>query len=203
MGKNKDDPNRFKFNGSGYYVKTADEMRELFSELPEACDNTLAIGERVESYKEVFDYVDRMPQFDVPEGETQASFLRKKIEIGLQKRYGDSPSQEVLERIELEMGVITPMGFDSYFLVVADICEYGRNNGIPVGPGRGSAAGSMVAYLTGITQLDPLEHDLLFERFLNPERINPRTSTSTSTTASATRWCATSPTSTGRSTPPR
>ncbi|MFH8384624.1 DNA polymerase III subunit alpha [Kitasatospora sp. NPDC018058] len=173
VGKNKDDPNRFKFQGTGYYVKTAAEMRELFRELPEACDNTLAIAERVESYEEVFTYVDRMPQFDVPEGETQASFLRKKIEIGLKHRYGDSPSQEVLDRIELEMGVITPMGFDAYFLVVADICQYGRDNGIPVGPGRGSAAGSMVAYLTGITQLDPLEHDLLFERFLNPERINP------------------------------
>ncbi|MET8543538.1 DNA polymerase III subunit alpha [Kitasatospora sp. NPDC004799] len=173
VGKNKDDPNRFKFQGTGYYVKTAEEMRELFRELPEACDNTLAIAERIESYEEVFTYVDRMPQFDVPEGETQASFLRKKIEIGLKHRYGDSPSQEVLDRIELEMGVITPMGFDAYFLVVADICQYGRDNGIPVGPGRGSAAGSMVAYLTGITQLDPLEHDLLFERFLNPERINP------------------------------
>ncbi|MBD0692749.1 DNA polymerase III subunit alpha [Streptomyces sp. CBMA123] len=173
VGKNKDDPNRFKFQGTGYYVKTAEEMRELFRELPEACDNTLAIAERVESYEEVFTYVDRMPQFDVPEGETQASFLRKKIEVGLKHRYGDNPSQEVLERIELEMGVITPMGFDAYFLVVADICQYGRDNGIPVGPGRGSAAGSMVAYLTGITQLDPLEHDLLFERFLNPERINP------------------------------
>ncbi|MER7767368.1 DNA polymerase III subunit alpha [Kitasatospora sp. NPDC096140] len=173
VGKNKDDPNRFKFQGTGYYVKTAEEMRELFRELPEACDNTLAIAERIESYEEVFTYVDRMPQFDVPEGETQASYLRKKIEIGLQHRYGDSPSQEVLDRIELEMGVITPMGFDAYFLVVADICQYGRDNGIPVGPGRGSAAGSMVAYLTGITQLDPLEHDLLFERFLNPERINP------------------------------
>ncbi|MER7702507.1 DNA polymerase III subunit alpha [Kitasatospora sp. NPDC097605] len=173
VGKNKDDPNRFKFQGTGYYVKTAEEMRELFRELPEACDNTLAIAERVESYEEVFTYVDRMPQFDVPEGETQASYLRQKIAAGLQHRYGDNPSQEVLDRVELEMGVITPMGFDAYFLVVADICQYGRDNGIPVGPGRGSAAGSMVAYLTGITQLDPLEHDLLFERFLNPERINP------------------------------
>ncbi|MFC5664241.1 DNA polymerase III subunit alpha [Kitasatospora misakiensis] len=173
VGKNKDDPNRFKFQGTGYYVKTAAEMRELFRELPEACDNTLAIAERVESYEEVFTYVDRMPQFDVPEGESQASYLRKKIAAGLQHRYGDSPSQEVLDRVELEMSVITPMGFDAYFLVVADICQYGRDNGIPVGPGRGSAAGSMVAYLTGITQLDPLEHDLLFERFLNPERINP------------------------------
>lgn len=173
VGKNKDDPNRFRFNGSGYYLKTAEEMRELFRELPEACDNTLRIAEMIEPYDEVFEYVDRMPQFDVPEGENQVTFLRKKIGEGLQRRYGDSPSQEVLDRIELEMSVIDPMGFSSYFLVVADICQYARDNGIPVGPGRGSAAGSMVAYLTGITQLDPLEHDLLFERFLNPERINP------------------------------
>ncbi|MFC6599377.1 DNA polymerase III subunit alpha [Kitasatospora paranensis] len=173
VGKNKDDPNRFKFQGTGYYIKTAAEMRELFRELPEACDNTLLIAERVESYEDVFTYVDRMPQFDVPEGETQASYLRKKIAAGLKIRYGDNPSQEVLDRIELEMGVITPMGFDAYFLVVADICQYARDNGIPVGPGRGSAAGSMVSYLTRITELDPLEHDLLFERFLNPERINP------------------------------
>ncbi|WP_037576126.1 DNA polymerase III subunit alpha [Phaeacidiphilus oryzae] len=173
VGKNKDDPNRFKFNGDGYYIKTSEEMRALFRELPEACDNTMLVAEMVESYDEVFTYVDRMPQFDVPEGEDQSSFLRKQIAVGLKRRFGDNPSQEVLDRIELEMGVIEPMGFSSYFLVVADICNYAREHGIPVGPGRGSAAGSMVAYLTGITQLDPLEHDLLFERFLNPERINP------------------------------
>jgi DNA polymerase-3 subunit alpha len=173
VGKNKDDPNRFRFNGSGYYIKTAEQMRELFRELPEACDNTLLIAERIESYQEAFTYVDRMPQFDVPEGETQESYLTKKIEAGLQLRYGDSPSQEVLDRVTMEMGVIAPLGFSSYFLVVADICQHARDNGIAVGPGRGSAAGSMIAYLTRITELDPLEHDLLFERFLNPERINP------------------------------
>ncbi|WP_331733654.1 DNA polymerase III subunit alpha (plasmid) [Embleya sp. NBC_00888] len=173
VGKNKADPNRFKFAGTGYYIKTSDEMRRLFRELPQACDNTLAIAERIQPYDEVFAEVNRMPQFDVPEGETQATYLRKKIAAGLKHRFGDNPSQEVLDRIELEMGVITPMGFDSYFLVVADICQYARDNGIPVGPGRGSAAGSMVAYLTGITGLNPLDYDLLFERFLNPERINP------------------------------
>jgi DNA polymerase-3 subunit alpha len=173
VGKNKDDPNRFRFNGSGYYIKTAAQMRELFAELPGACDNTLLIGERIGDYGEVFAYVDRMPQFDVPAGETQASYLRKKIAEGLTRRYGPDPGQEVLDRIEMEMSVISPLGFDAYFLVVADICQYARDNGIPVGPGRGSAAGSIVAYLTGITDLDPLEHDLLFERFLNPERISP------------------------------
>ncbi|MGW5360532.1 DNA polymerase III subunit alpha [Actinopolymorpha pittospori] len=173
VGKNKDDPNRFRFNGSGYYIKTAEQMREMFSELPQACDNTLAIAERIGDYSEVFDYVDRMPQFDVPEGETQTSMLRKEVERGIQLRYGDNPSQEVLERVEKEFSVISPMGFDSYFLVVADICRYARENGIPVGPGRGSATGSIVAYATRITELCPLEHGLLFERFLNPERISP------------------------------
>ncbi|WP_265444340.1 DNA polymerase III subunit alpha [Flexivirga meconopsidis] len=174
VGKNKDDPGRFKFNGTGYYLKSAAEMRELFRELPEACDNTLRVAEMIGDYSEVFEYVDRMPQFpDVPEGQTQASFLREQIQLGLKERYGDNPGQEVLDRIETEMSVIEPMGFSSYFLVVADICRYARDNGVPVGPGRGSATGSMVAYLTRITELDPLEHQLLFERFLNPERINP------------------------------
>jgi DNA polymerase-3 subunit alpha len=173
VGKNKDDPARFRFAGSGYYIKTAREMQELFRELPGACDSTLLIAERVGDYGEVFALVDRMPQFDVPAGETQESWLRKKLAEGLPRCYGEYPRQEVLDRIELEMGVISRMGFDAYFLVVADICQYARDNGIPLGPGRGSAAGSIVAYLTGITELDPLEHDLLFERFLNPERINP------------------------------
>lgn len=173
VGKNKDDPNRFKFNGSGYYIKSAEEMRTLFGELKEACDNTLLIAERIQPYDDVFTYVDQMPQFDVPEGETQASWLRKECEKGLRLRFGSNPSQEVLDRLELELSVISPLGFDSYFLVVADICKYARDNGIPVGPGRGSAAGSLVAYLTRITELDPLEHGLLFERFLNPERVSP------------------------------
>lgn len=174
VGKNKDDPGRFRFNGSGYYLRTASEMRELFSELPEACDNTLLIAERVEPYNEVFDYVDEMPEFpDVPEGETQESWLRKEVLKGLAMRYGDPIPPHVLERYETEMKVIGPMNFSSYFLVVADICKYARDNRIPVGPGRGSATGSIVAYATRITELCPLEHGLLFERFLNPERINP------------------------------
>ncbi|MFE3447891.1 DNA polymerase III subunit alpha [Nonomuraea sp. NPDC059194] len=174
VGKNKDDPNRFRFNGSGYYLKSADEMRRLFPELPEACDNTLLIAEMVGDYSDVFTYVDRMPQFpDVPEGETQESWLRKEVERGLEMRYGTPVPAEVMERYETEMKIIGPMGFSSYFLVVADICKYARDNGIAVGPGRGSATGSIVAYATRITELDPLEHGLLFERFLNPERISP------------------------------
>ncbi|MFI8490146.1 DNA polymerase III subunit alpha [Streptomyces rubrogriseus] len=174
VGKNKADEKRFRFSGSGYYLKTAAEMRALFAELPEACDNTLLIAERVGSYDEVFDNVDEMPQFpDVPDGETQESWLREEVLTGLAMRYGDPVPTEVLERFETEMSVIGPMGFSSYFLVVADICKYARDNGVPVGPGRGSATGSIVAYATRITELCPLEHGLLFERFLNPERINP------------------------------
>ncbi|MFI7615669.1 DNA polymerase III subunit alpha [Nonomuraea terrae] len=174
VGKNKDDPNRFKFNGSGYYLKTAQEMRALFPDMPEACDNTLLVADMIGDYSEVFAEVNRMPDYpDVPEGETQESWLRKEVERGLVMRYGDPVPAEVTERYETEMKVIGPMGFSSYFLVVADICRHARENGIAVGPGRGSATGSIVAYATRITELDPLEHGLLFERFLNPERINP------------------------------
>ncbi|MFE6689384.1 DNA polymerase III subunit alpha [Streptomyces sp. NPDC057743] len=174
VGKNKNDPGRFRFNGSGYYLKSAAEMRRLFAELPEACDNTLAVAERIESYDAVFDYVDEMPRFpDVPDGETQESWLRKEVLKGLVLRYGDPVPRHVLERLETEMAVIGPMGFSAYFLVVADICRHAREMRIPIGPGRGSATGSLVAYATRITELCPLEHGLLFERFLNPERINP------------------------------
>lgn len=174
VGKNKDDPNRFRFNGTGYYLKTAAQMRELFAEIPEACDNTLLIAERIESYASVFENVDEMPNFPgVPDGETQESWLRKECLRGLAMRYGDPVPAEVLARFETEMAVIGPMNFSSYFLVVADICRHARDNRIPVGPGRGSATGSIVAYATRITELCPLEHGLLFERFLNPERINP------------------------------
>lgn len=112
VGKNKDDPNRFRFNGSGYYLKTAAQMRELFSELPEACDNTLLIAERIESYEEVFAHEDEMPQYpDVPEGETQESWLRKDVIKGLEMRYGSPVPEQVMERFETEMKVIGPMGF--------------------------------------------------------------------------------------------
>lgn len=174
VGKNKDHPGRLKFNGSDYYLKTAEQMRDLFAELPDACDNTLLIAERVEPYTDVFAPHDEMPQYpDVPEGETQESWLRKEVLAGLAMRYGTPIPEHVMERFETEMTVIGPMGFSSYFLVVADICRHARASRIPVGPGRGSATGSIVAYATRITELCPLEHGLLFERFLNPERINP------------------------------
>jgi DNA polymerase III subunit alpha len=173
-GKRLDDPKRFKFDGDGYYLKDAAQMRDLWeSQVPGACDSSLLIAERVQPYDEVFTFVDRMPRFPVPAGETQESWLRHEVLRGTARRYGSAPPAHVLERIDYELGVIHAMGFPAYFLVVADICEHARDHGIRVGPGRGSATGSMVSYVMGITELDPIEHGLIFERFLNPERISP------------------------------
>ncbi|WP_159942232.1 MULTISPECIES: DNA polymerase III subunit alpha [unclassified Nocardiopsis] len=175
VGKNLDDPTRFRFNGSGYYLKTADEMRGIlnFDEWQQGCRNTLLIAERIDpgAYDAVFAHRDLMPTFPVPEGETQSSWLAKEVERLLRERYPDGISDEVRKRVDFELGIINEMGFPAYFLVVSDICQYARKNGIALGPGRGSAAGSMIAYVLGITDLDPLEHGLLFERFLNPERV--------------------------------
>ena len=168
------DPARFKFSGEGYYLRTAEEMRALDSSdaWAQACRNTLLIAERVESYEEVFAHRDLAAKFSVPDGETEMSWLRQEAAAGAVHRYGEQVPANVTERIEYELGVIEQMGFPGYFLVVADICRYARENGIGLGPGRGSATGSMVAYVTGITELDPIEHSLLFERFLNPERVS-------------------------------
>ncbi len=175
VGKNLDDPNRFRFNGDGYYIKPAEEMRGLVSldEWAQGCRNTLMLAEQVEdgAYDEVFAYRDLMPRFSVPAGETQASTLRSEVDRLIPTRYPDGPGDDVNERVDHELHIINEMGFPAYFLVVSDICQYARNNGIALGPGRGSAAGSMVAYVLGITDLDPLRHGLLFERFLNPERV--------------------------------
>ncbi|WP_283135802.1 DNA polymerase III subunit alpha [Rhizohabitans arisaemae] len=170
-----DDPNRFRFSGSGYYLKSAEEMLGIDPNSDvwaDGCKNTLVIAERVEDYSEVFKHRDLSAKFPVPDGETEMSWLRKEAMAGAVRRYGDPVPSEVLERIEYELGVVEEMGFPGYFLVVADITKYARDNGIWVGPGRGSATGSMVAYVTGITELDPIHHSLLFERFLNPERIS-------------------------------
>ncbi|WP_017608019.1 DNA polymerase III subunit alpha [Nocardiopsis xinjiangensis] len=176
VGKNLDDPARFRFNGSGYYLKTADEMRALlnFEEWAQGCRNTLEVAERIapDAYDNVFAHRDLMPAFPIPEGETESSWLAKEVERALHMRYPDGPSEDARHRVEHELNIINEMGFPAYFLVVADICQYARRNGIALGPGRGSAAGSMIAYVLGITDLDPLEHGLLFERFLNPERVS-------------------------------
>ena len=170
-GKTLDDPTRFKFDGDGYYLRSSAEMREYWdSEAPGAADNTLLVAEMVEPYDEVFAEQDRMPIFPVPEGETQDSWLRQEVAAGLAWRYPDGVSEENRRRADYELDVIAQKGFPAYFLVVADLVRYAREQSIRVGPGRGSAAGSLVAYSLGITNIDPMEHGLLFERFLNPER---------------------------------
>ena len=172
-GKTLSDPNRFKFDGDGYYLKSAAEMREYWdTEVPGAADSTLLIAERVESYDEVFSHVDRMPVFAVPEGETQATWLHKEVMAGMTRRFPQGPPEGYVDRVEFELGVIAQKGFPAYFLVVADLVTHAKEIGIRVGPGRGSAAGSLVAYLLGITNIDPIPHGLLFERFLNPERAS-------------------------------
>ena len=164
------DPKRFKFENGEFYLKSAAQMRALFSELPAACDNTLIIAERCEvSLRE---NENLLPQFNVPDGETEVSWLIKKSEAGLRERCGENPDQIYIERLAYELDVMSKMGFAGYFLVVADLVAYARSQNIWVGPGRGSAAGSLVSYSLGITGLDPIKHGLLFERFLNPERIS-------------------------------
>ncbi len=164
------DPDRFKFDGTGYYLRSAAEMRELFRDLPEACDNTLLVAERCEVAFD--DERSLMPRFPVPEGETEETWFIKEVERGLAGRYPDGIGQEVRERADYETKMICQMGFPGYFLVTADLINWAKQQGIRVGPGRGSATGAIVSYAMGITELDPLVHGLLFERFLNPERIS-------------------------------
>ena len=169
-GSTLDDPKRFKFDGDGYYIKSPAEMRQVFRDNPSACDNTLLIAERCQV--EFNTSANYMPRFPVPEGETEDSWFVKEIEKGLHERYPGGIPDEVRKQAEYETGVITQMGFPGYFLVVADFINWAKDNGIRVGPGRGSGAGSMVAYAMKITDLDPLKHGLIFERFLNPDRVS-------------------------------
>ena len=168
-GTNLNDAKRFKLDSQEFYVKSAAEMRRLFADFPEACDNTLLIAERSNvTFKER----KLMPKFPVPRGETEASWFAKEVQVGLTKRFGGAVPQTHLDQAQFEIDVIVEMGFPGYFLVVADFIAWARNNGVRVGPGRGSAAGSIVAWAMGITDLDPIEHGLIFERFLNPERVS-------------------------------
>jgi DNA polymerase III subunit alpha len=172
-GKTLHEPGRFKLDGDGYYIKAAEEMRSLWDDqIPGACDNTLLIAERIEDYGDVFAHRDRMPRFPVPDGETQESWLHREVWAGMRARYPDGFDEVRRQRVEYELSVITQMGFPAYFLVVADLVRWAKKNGIRVGPGRGSATGCLVAYALGIIDLDPLEHRLLFERFLNPDRVS-------------------------------
>jgi DNA polymerase III subunit alpha len=169
-GSTMNDANRFKLEGDGYYLKTPEEMRDIWRELPEACDNTLLIAERCEV--EFAEGRNLMPRFPVPAGDSEDTLFLKEVERGLLRRYPAGVSAQVRERADLETTTILQMGFPGYFLVTADLITWAKAQGIRVGPGRGSATGSMVAYALGITELDPLEHGLLFERFLNPERVS-------------------------------
>ncbi len=169
------DPNRFRFHSDQHYLKSAAEMRYLFRDVPEACDNTLAIAERASVTIE-FDN-DALPEFPIPEAFRGAThkeganrLLRDLVMRGAHERYGENPSDEVLARLERELGVVADMGFSDYFLVVWDLIRHAREQGIRVGPGRGSSAGCCVAYCLRIVDLDPLRYGLIFERFLNPGR---------------------------------
>ncbi len=164
-----DDPNRFKFDSDEFYLKSAAQMRHLFRDYPEACDNTLLIAERCEVN---FEHRDLMPRFPVPGGETEASWFEKEVAAGMMRRFNNAPSEAHLAQAKYEVDVIKQMGFPGYFLVVADFISWAKAQGIRVGPGRGSAAGSMASFAMGITELDPIAHGLIFERFLNPERVS-------------------------------
>ncbi|GAB3111570.1 DNA polymerase III subunit alpha [Janibacter alkaliphilus] len=163
------DPDRFSFEGDGYYLKSPAEMRELWRELPEACDNTLLVAEMCEvSFTEGEGRY--MPRFDVPEGEDERSWFVKEVQTGLGQRFPGGIPEYAQQQADYEIDVIVGKGYPGYFLVVADFIMWAKRNGIRVGPGRGSGAGSMCAYAMGITDLDPIPHGLIFERFLNPER---------------------------------
>ena len=167
----KDDPKRFRFEGTEHYLKTSQEMRHVFREVPTACDNTLWVAERADVTIEFGK--PQLPNFRVPPGfDDDASYLDHLTREGAAKRWGDNLPPAVIERLAYETKVISDMGFASYFLIVWDLIRYARSRGIRVGPGRGSAAGCAVAYCLGITEIDPIRYDLLFERFLNPSRIS-------------------------------
>lgn len=164
------DPKRFKFDADNFYLRSAEEMYALFGDIPGACENTLEIAERCNV--EFNTKANYMPNFPVPEGENEESWFVKEVEKGLHYRFPQGIPDVVRKQAEYEVGVITSMGFPGYFLVVADFINWAKRNGIRVGPGRGSGAGSMVAYAMRITELNPLDHDLIFERFLNPDRVS-------------------------------
>lgn len=171
---NKDDPNRFHFSNNEFYVKTKEEMREAFrwmdSEMFEECvQNTEEVANKCDLTIKLHDAP--LPHYEVPKGYTIPTYLNHLVMEGIKERYGENPPDAIYERAKYELGVIEQMGFPAYFLITWDFIHFAKTHDIPVGPGRGSAAGSLVAYTLGITDLDPIRHHLLFERFLNPERF--------------------------------
>ena len=165
-----DDDDVMEFKTDHFYVKSTEEMYELFSAVPDAITNTAKIAEMCN-----FDFefgVTKLPYFSTPDGSDNLVFFNRLCDEGLKKRYGDNPSKEIIDRLEYEKSVVTQMGYVDYYLIVWDFINYARMNDIPVGPGRGSGAGSIAAYCMGITDLDPIKYNLIFERFLNPERVS-------------------------------
>lgn len=170
-GKRMSDPDRMKFKTDDFYVKSPEEMMEYFKDVPEAIENTVKIAEKCNVEFEFGHTI--LPNYDVPsEFETHYDYLKKLSYDGLHKRYGDDLSKEIIDRAEYELGIINSMGFVDYFLIVWDYINFAKTHDIPVGPGRGSGAGSVIAYAIEITDIDPLKYGLIFERFLNPERIS-------------------------------
>lgn len=170
MQKTIDDENRMKFPSDEFYLKSREEMEQLFPELEEALDNTNEIAERCNVEFEFHKY--HLPRYDVPEGYTTNGYFRELCQKGLVERYGEDCPEEYKERLEYELNTIENMGYVEYFLIVWDFINFAKQNNIMVGPGRGSAAGSIVAYTLKITDIDPMKYSLLFERFLNPERVS-------------------------------
>ncbi len=168
-GKTVDDPKRMKFQTDEFYLKSEEELRQLFPNCPEAFENTEKIAKRCNLDFEFHKY--HLPSFPVPEGYTNEEFFRKLCEDGFAQRY-ENPPAEYRERLEYEIGVISRMGYVNYYLIVWDFIRYAKEAGIPVGPGRGSGAASIVAYCLHITEVDPMQYGLIFERFLNPERVS-------------------------------
>lgn len=164
------DPKRFKFENDEFYLKSPDQMRELFKDIPESCDNTLLVAERCNVTLREGENL--LPKFTVPDGESEDTWLRKEAVRGLTEKMNGQIPEAHMDRLQYELDVMIKMGFPGYFLVVADLVAHAKKEGIRVGPGRGSAAGSLVSFALGITALDPIHHGLLFERFLNPERIS-------------------------------
>lgn len=164
------DNDRMEFQTDEFYLKTEAQMREVFKAYPEACDNTQKI---VDICNLEFEFgVRKLPRFDVPNGENHLDYFRRNCYKGLYKYYGENPDKSLIDRLEYEISTVSQMGFVDYYLIVNDFVRYAKENGIPVGPGRGSGAGSLCAYCIGITDIDPIKYNLLFERFLNPERVS-------------------------------
>lgn len=165
-----EDEDTLEFGSDEFYFKSEDEMRALFPDCPEAADNTQKIADRCNVEFEFGKT--KLPRFDTPDGSDNREYFRRMCYAGLHKYYGENPKKEIADRLEYEISTIDTMGYVNYYLIVYDFIRQAKSMGIPVGPGRGSGVGSLAAYCIGITGVDPLRYDLLFERFLNPERVS-------------------------------